>query len=130
MEFNATFLVSAISFLVFTYIMNLIFYKPLEKIINERQSIIDGSFAEAEASKQAAGSIRLEREQKLSETLKQSKKIISDKVNEAKNNSKSLTGEAKNFSQEQINQSSNIPVEKKILQKKILIMKLKKHRKN
>ena len=103
MEFNATFLVSAISFLVFTYIMNLIFYKPLEKIINERQSIIDGSFPEAEASKQAAGSIRLEREQKLSETLKQSKKIISDKVNEAKNNSKSLTGEAKNFSQEQIN---------------------------
>lgn len=103
MEFNATFLVSAISFLVFTYIMNLIFYKPLEKIINERQSIIDGSFAEAEASKQAAGSIRLEREQKFSETLKQSKKIISDKVNEANNNSKSLTGEAKNFSQEQIN---------------------------
>lgn len=103
MEFNATFLVSAISFLVFTYIMNLIFYKPLEKIINERQSIIDGSFAEAEASKQAAGSIRLKREQKLSETLKQSKKIISDKVNEANNNSKSLTGEAKNFSQEQIN---------------------------
>ncbi len=103
MEFNATFLVSAISFLVFTFIMNLIFYKPLEKIINERQSIIDGSFAEAEASKKAAGSIRLEREQKLSETLKQSKKIISDKVNEANNNSKSLTGEAKNFSQQQIN---------------------------
>lgn len=103
MEFNATFLVSAISFLVFTFIMNLIFYKPLEKIINERQSIIDGSFAEAEASKKVAGSIRLEREQKLSETLKQSKKIISDKVNEANNNSKSLTGEAKNFSQQQIN---------------------------
>ena len=103
MEFIATFLVSAISFLVFTFILNLIFYKPLEKIINERQSIIDGSFAEAEASKKTAGSIRLEREQKLSETLKQSKKIISDKVNEANNNSKSLTGEAKNFSQQQIN---------------------------
>ena len=107
MEFNATFLVSAISFLVFTFIMNLIFYKPLEKIINERQSLIDGNYAEAENSKKTAATIRSERERKLGDTLKESKKIISDKVNEANNNSKTLTGEAKTYSAEQINSAKS-----------------------
>lgn len=107
MEFNATFLVSAISFLVFTFIMNLIFYKPLEKIINERQSLIDGNYAEAENSKKTATTIRSERERKLGDTLKESKKIISDKVNEANNNSKTLTGEAKTYSAEQINSAKS-----------------------
>ena len=107
MEFNATFLVSAISFLVFTFIMNLIFYKPLEKIINERQSLIDGNYAEAENSKKTAATIRSERERKLGDTLKESKKIISDKVNEANNNSKTLTSEAKTYSAEQINSAKS-----------------------
>lgn len=102
MEFNATFLVSAISFLVFTFIMNKIFYAPLEKVINERQNIINDNYAEAVKSKNTADAIHSERDKKLGETLKESKKIISDKVNEANENSKSLTGEAKNFSTEQI----------------------------
>lgn len=102
MEFNATFLVSAISFLVFTYIMNKIFYAPLEKVINERENLINGNYKEAAATKKSAVSIRLEREQKLDETHKKSKKIISEKVNEANENSKTMTGDAKNFSSEQI----------------------------
>ena len=103
MEFNATFLISAISFLVFTFIMNLIFYKPLEKIINERQTLIDGNYAEAENCKNTAAAIRSDRDKKLGDTLKESKKIISDKVNEANTNSKNMTGEAKNYSAGQIN---------------------------
>ena len=37
MEFNATFFVTAISFIVFTFIMNKIFYTPLTKVIDERR---------------------------------------------------------------------------------------------
>ena len=47
MEFNATFIISAISFIVFTLIMNAIFYKPLQKVVSERQKFIDETLEEA-----------------------------------------------------------------------------------
>ena len=40
-EFNATFLVAMISFVVFIIIMNAILYKPILSIIEERQAYID-----------------------------------------------------------------------------------------
>ncbi len=51
MEFNATFIVSAISFIVFTIIMNAIFYKPIQKIVTERQKFIDENYEEAKKHK-------------------------------------------------------------------------------
>ncbi len=103
MEFNATFLISIISFLVFTFIMNKIFYAPLEKIISERDSIINTNYADAENAKNQALSINNTRKDRISKTQKEAKKLISDKVNDANINSKNLTQEAKNFSQEKIN---------------------------
>ena len=44
MEFNATFLISAISFIVFVIIMNRIFYAPILKIMQEREKIVEGNF--------------------------------------------------------------------------------------
>lgn len=40
MEFNATFIITTISFILFTFIMNKIFYAPLGKIIDERQNTL------------------------------------------------------------------------------------------
>ena len=40
MEINATILVSAISFIVFIFIMNKILYKPVLEIIEKRQNYI------------------------------------------------------------------------------------------
>lgn len=107
MEFNATFLVSVISFLVFTFIMNKIFYAPLEKVINERENMINGNYKEAADTKKSADAIRLEREQRLDETNKKSKKIISEKVNDANEHSKTMTVDAKNLSNEQITSAKN-----------------------
>ncbi len=39
-EFNATFIVSIVSFVVFIFIMNLIFYKPVLSIIRKREEYI------------------------------------------------------------------------------------------
>ena len=36
MEFNATFIITAISFIIFVFLMNTILYRPLEKIVDER----------------------------------------------------------------------------------------------
>lgn len=102
MEFNATFLVSAISFIMFTIIMNIIFYKPIEKIMNERQKYINDAKNDAFNSNSKADTIMKDRESRLNQSISDSKKLVAEKVNKANENSKVLTGQAKQKSQEEI----------------------------
>ena len=41
MEFDATFLFAVISFLVFIFIMNKVFYAPILRIMQERQKFVE-----------------------------------------------------------------------------------------
>ena len=102
MEFNATFLVSAISFIIFTIIMNKIFYKPLENVMNERQKFIDNTKSDAINSSNKADSILRDKEARLNQSASDSKKIVTDKINDANENSKILTDNAKQKSQDEI----------------------------
>ena len=86
MEFNATFLVSAISFIIFTVIMNKIFYKPLEAVMDERQRVINDAKSDALNSDNRANAILKDRDERLNKSLAESKKIVADKVNEANEN--------------------------------------------
>ena len=47
MEFDATFLISIISFIRFVFIMNNIFYVPVMKIIQDRQNFVEDNFVSA-----------------------------------------------------------------------------------
>lgn len=94
MEFNATFIVSAISFILFTIIMNAIFYKPLDKIVTERHRVIDEHYEEAKAKKERAQAILTDKERKLENTKHDAKRIIADKANEVKAQKSSMTAEA------------------------------------
>lgn len=102
MEFNATFLVSAISFILFTLIMNKIFYKPLEKVMAERQKFIDDAKTDALNSSSKADAILKDREDRLNKSTADSKKLVADKINEANANSKAAAAKAKQKSQEEI----------------------------
>uniref|UniRef100_UPI004026B189 F0F1 ATP synthase subunit B family protein n=1 Tax=Candidatus Stercorousia sp. TaxID=3048886 RepID=UPI004026B189 len=102
MEFNATFLISAISFILFTLIMNKIFYKPLERVMDERQKFIDDTKSDAEKSNLKAQAIINDREERLTKSAADSKKLVADKINEANENSKVVTSNAKQKSQEEI----------------------------
>ena len=44
MEFDATFLIAVISFIVFVIIMNKIFYAPILKVMQERQKVVEDNF--------------------------------------------------------------------------------------
>lgn len=44
MEFDATFLVAVISFILFVFIMNRIFYAPILNIMQERQKLVENNF--------------------------------------------------------------------------------------
>lgn len=102
MEFNATFLISAISFIIFTIIMNIIFYKPIEKIMDERQKFINDAKNDAFNANTKADEILKDRETRLNQSVADSKKLVAEKVNEANETSKALTTKAKEKSREEI----------------------------
>ena len=114
MEFNATFLVSVISFIIFTIIMNMIFYKPLGRVISERQKFIDETRNDARNSIQKADAILQDRDNKLNKSVADAKKLVADKVNEANENSREKTAQAKQKSTEEIaSAKSNLQEEAK-----------------
>ena len=47
MEFDATFLFAVVSFLVFIFIMNKIFYAPILRIMQERQQFVENNYKSA-----------------------------------------------------------------------------------
>ena len=102
MEFNATFLVSAISFMIFTVVMNKIFYKPLERVMDERQKFIDDAKSDALNSNNQAEVILKIKEDRLNKSASDSKKIVADKLEAANKNSRILTDNAKQKTQDEI----------------------------
>lgn len=102
MEFNATFLVSAISFILFTIIMNKIFYKPLENVMNEREKFINENICDAKLSSDKADAITKDRDEKLSKSQVDAKSLVARKINDANENSRTLTDQAKQKSKEDI----------------------------
>lgn len=102
MEFNATFLVSIISFLVFMYIMNAIFYEPLTKIIDEREGFVHDNYEHSRKARHEAEKIAKDKENRLSETAKQSRQILTDKTNEANKNYKNIVADAKTKSNQRV----------------------------
>ena len=51
MELDATFLISLISFILFVFIMNKIFYGPVLKIMKERQLFVEQNYNQAKLNK-------------------------------------------------------------------------------
>lgn len=102
MEFNATFLVSIISFLVFMKIMNAIFYVPMTKIIDEREEIVHNNYEHSRKARHEAEKIAKDRENKLTETAKQSRQMMVDKTNEANADYKNKVAQAKSKSNEKV----------------------------
>lgn len=94
MEFNATFIVSAISFIVFTLIMNAIFYKPLSKTVSERQKFVDDTLKEAKAHSEKSEALLKDKAKKLETTKHDARKIISEKSDETKNQKSAMASDA------------------------------------
>lgn len=65
-EFNATFLVAMLSFVVFMFIMNAIFYRPILNIIRKREDYIESNYKDAKDISQKAQEITNEYNEKLS----------------------------------------------------------------
>ena len=102
MEFNATFLISAISFILFTLLMNKIFYKPLGKIMNERENFINDNLNDAKISNDKAEFLLKDKDEKLAKSLIEARTIISKEVDATNKQSVQITAQAKQKSKEDI----------------------------
>jgi len=84
MEFNATFLVSAVSFIIFTLIMNKLLYQPISDIVAKRQAYLDANSAEAKNNLDTANIIKQEKEQKVLASRGEVKKMIAEEAANSK----------------------------------------------
>ncbi len=73
MEFNATFLISTISFVAFVLIMNRILYAPMSQIVEKRKAYLDANAAEAEKNQTKAQEILADKDAKIADTKAQAK---------------------------------------------------------
>ena len=102
MEFNATFLISAISFIVFVLIMKNIFYEPIEKIINERNALIDENSAVTKKNNSNSEKFIEQRAERLNNANLKGKNIMIEKSDVAKKEKIRLIVEAKKNSTDEV----------------------------
>ena len=107
MEFNATIYVTIISFIIFAWIMNAILYKPLTKIMGEREGLVRKNYEEAQKTNEKTDTILKDKEKRLAETSKQTRQILLDKTNEANFEYKHRVGEARDRSMRKIIELKN-----------------------
>lgn len=107
MEFNATFLIASISFIVFVFIMNLIFYKPIEEIVQKREAFIDENFDEAKKNNIVSKKLTDAYDKKIAEANSKGKTILNEKSAEAKAKKDELILNAKNKAQKDIINNQN-----------------------
>lgn len=65
MEFNATFLVTIISFVVFVFLMNKILYAPVLNIMEERKNFVDGNYNSANENNVKSEELTNQKEERL-----------------------------------------------------------------
>ena len=120
MEFNATFLVSVISFIIFVFIMNTIFYKPVGKIISDRENLISDTLNEAQKNREISKKLIEERDKKLVDASIQSKEYLSQEIEKANLKSKEEIALAKQTSFEKIEkEKTNIETDKQNAEKEL-----------
>ncbi len=82
-EFNGTFIVSIISFVVFIFIMNAIFYNPVLSVIKKRDDYISSNYTDAETNNQCAQDLKNKYEYEYENAKLNSRKKMNAQVEES-----------------------------------------------
>lgn len=85
MEFNGTFLVTIISFVLFVFVMNKILYEPINNIVAQRREFVDENLRTADINHKKANEISAQKEEKLIGARNDARNKYSDAVVDFKN---------------------------------------------
>jgi len=113
MDFNATFLICTISFIVFVFIMNQILYKPVAKIVAEREKYINDNEQSAADDTDKANELIKNKEEKVQTANKEAGKIILEKSNSAKEEKADMLNKAQESLRQNIEANKNLLIQEK-----------------
>ena len=102
LEFNATFFIAMFSFVVFMIIMNAILYKPLERIVKERQDLIDKNHQKAQTAKEKYDVLKQWQESSMAKAQKEAGKTYQRILNAYKAQKETMLELNKNLSRKEI----------------------------
>ena len=102
MDFNGTFFVSIISFLVFVFIMNKLLYKPIHKIIKERNDFINGNYDAANINNIKANELDENRNKKIIEAKEDARGKYNELLGEYKEKRTNIVKNVQNTTHEEL----------------------------
>jgi F-type H+-transporting ATPase subunit b len=82
-DLDATLPLMAIQFLILAAVLNVLFYKPLGKAIDDRAGYVQGQLSDAKQKKETALALAQQYEQELKDVRKESQEIIATAQAEA-----------------------------------------------
>lgn len=105
MEFNATFLATIISFIVFVFLMNKILYAPILNIMEERKNFVDGNYDTAQANDAKSEELTSQKEEKLTEAKDEARGKYVETLDGYKNQKSEMISDAQNSARDEIEQA-------------------------
>lgn len=105
MEFNATFLATIITFILFVFIMNKILYRPILGIMDERKSFIDSNYKCADENNTKSEELVAEKEAKLDDAKDDARGKYLEAVDEFKNQKADIISDAQKVASEELERS-------------------------
>ncbi|MBQ9150324.1 ATP synthase F0 subunit B [bacterium] len=106
MEFNATFLATIVSFIIFVFLMNKILYAPILNIIEKRKNFIDENYKSAAQNKDEANALIEKIEDKRNVAKDDARIQYSETIDEFKNQKKQVILEAQKAANEELSASN------------------------
>lgn len=111
MEFNATFLATIITFIIFVFLMNKILYAPILNIMEQRKSYINDNYETAKKNEEKSKNLVAKKEQKLLVAKNEAKEIYNETVGEFKSEKIKIISEAQEKSKTDL-ENSHLELEK------------------
>lgn len=102
LEFNATFFVAMFSFIIFMLIMNSILYKPLSKIIEQRENIINNNYADTQTTNERIKDLENQHRENIEETKLIAREQFNQKLNNYKAQKDNIIESAKSIAKKDL----------------------------
>jgi F-type H+-transporting ATPase subunit b len=102
MEFNATFLATIISFIIFVILMNKILYAPILNIMAERKLFIDSNYKSAQKNDEKSNALLQEKEEKLIEAKDDARNKYNEILDEFKSQRTEIVVDAQDASKDEL----------------------------
>lgn len=105
MEFNATFPVTIITFVVFVFLMNKILYAPILSIMEQRKAYINGNYDTAGKNDEKSEKLLSKKEEKILVARNEAKEVYNETVSEFKSEKEKVITNAQEEAKEQLEKS-------------------------